>query len=83
MNTSIGKASNVRALNLFQYVANKSVELTVKVFDVHGRKAKTFSTSVLDLQDLLVNLKDLATGNYILNAFKGENFIKSIRYVKQ
>jgi hypothetical protein len=83
MNTSIGKTGNVSGLNLFQYVTNKSLELTVKVFDVNGKKAKTFSTPVLELQELLANLKDLANGNYILNAFKGENFIKSIRYVKQ
>ena len=70
-------------LNLLQYVATKSLELTVKVFDVKGMKAKTFSATDLQLQSLLSNLKDLANGNYILNAFNGDHFIKSIKYFKQ
>ena len=34
-------------------------------------------------QQLELNLSDLGSGRYVMNAFSGGNFIKSIRFVKQ
>jgi hypothetical protein len=65
-------------------IADQVAKLTFKVVDVRGMIAKKMTTEVpegnhqLDLQ-----LGELATGNYIINAFMGDTFIKSIRFQKQ
>jgi len=65
-------------------VANKNGKLVIKVLDVQGRIAKTVTTQVSQgNQQLNINMNDLNSGTYVLNAFSGDTFIKSIRFVKQ
>ncbi len=65
-------------------LANKNGRLVFKVLDVEGRIAKTVVANVNEgKQQLELNMDDLHTGRYVLNAFSGDIFIKSIRFDKQ
>ena len=65
-------------------VADKIGKLTIKVLNVQGWVAKKVIAEVEEgKQQLDLNLNDLNSGIYILNAFLGDVFIKSIRFVKQ
>lgn len=64
--------------------ADKTGRLVLKVLDVEGRMAKIMITSVTEgVQELVLNMSDLVSGRYIINAFSGDVFIKSIRFEKQ
>lgn len=64
--------------------ADKTGRLVLKVLDVEGRMAKTVVTSVTEgVQQLVLNMSDLVSGRYIINAFSGDVFIKSFRFEKQ
>lgn len=65
-------------------MSEQAGNLILKVLDVDGHMAKTIVEDVSEgLQQLVINLGDLASGNYILNAFNGDVFIKAIRFSKQ
>lgn len=65
-------------------LADQTGRLVLKVLDVDGRMAKTMVTNVCEgMQQLSLNMSDLGSGKYIINAFSGDTFIKSIRFVKQ
>lgn len=65
-------------------MSERTGNLILKVLDVDGHMAKTIVEDVSEgLQQLVINLGDLASGNYILNAFNGDVFIKAIRFSKQ
>ncbi len=58
--------------------------LIIKVLDVQGRMAKSLNTMIeAGLQQFPIDLHDLPTGNYVLNAFDGDAFLKSFRFVKK
>jgi hypothetical protein len=58
--------------------------LVVKVLDVRGMIAKTFQTVVNEEStECKIDVKDLPTGKYVLNAFNGDSFMKCIRFIKQ
>ncbi|HEX3024468.1 MAG TPA: hypothetical protein VHP12_04590 [Chitinophagaceae bacterium] len=65
-------------------LADKNSRIIMKVLDGEGKIAKTL-TSFVDAgkQDLALNLSDLQNGVYILNAFCGDVFLKSIKFIKQ
>lgn len=71
--------------NGFIYVeANKPDRISIKVFDDRGRRAKTINTTISQgVQQLDLNMTDLQSGNYVLNAFSGGHFLKSFRFIKQ
>lgn len=74
----------VHSEGVLQVVSNKPTNLTVKVLDQEGRIAKTLKTIVDEgKQDLLLNLADLISGSYVLNAFSGDVFLRSIRFHKE
>lgn len=65
-------------------MADGAGRLIIKVLDVQGRIAKTLHTLVAEgLQEFPIDMQDLPTGKYVLNAFHGDAFLKSIRFVKQ
>ncbi len=65
-------------------LAEKNDRITMKVLDIEGKIAKTFITIVEEgKQDLALNLSDLRNGVYILNAFCGGVFLKSIKFIKE
>lgn len=65
-------------------VANNIGKLTLKVFDTNGRIAKKICKDIITgVQQLEVNFSDLSDGTYVLNAFNGDTFIKSFRFIKQ
>ena len=65
-------------------LAHRNGRLVFKVLDVQGRLAKTVVANVNEgKQQLELNMGDLDTGRYVLNAFSGDIFIKSIRFDKQ
>ncbi len=65
-------------------LAQKNGRLVLKVLDIDGRIAKTVVTQVNEgKQQLEVNMSDLGTGRYVMNAFSGDIFIKSIKFDKQ
>lgn len=71
-------------LSYLTVLANKNGRLICKVLDVEGRIAKTLVALVNEgRQQLELNMADLNTGRYVLNAFSGDTFIKSIRFDKQ
>ncbi len=58
--------------------------LVIKVLDIQGRVAKTVVTSMeAGNQRIALNLSDLRSGVYVLNAFFRDSFIKSFRFTKQ
>ncbi|MCW3107844.1 MAG: hypothetical protein JWQ09_2350 [Segetibacter sp.] len=65
-------------------VANNIGKLTLKVFDTNGRIAKKVCKDIITgVQKLDLNISDLSDGTYILNAFNGDVFLKSFKFVKQ
>lgn len=65
-------------------VANNIGKITLKVFDTNGRVAKKVCKDIITgVQKLDINLSDLSDGTYILNAFNGDMFIRSFKFVKQ
>ncbi len=68
-------------LNLMVQSAGR---LVVKVLDMRGMVAKTFQTTVNEEStECEIDVKDLPTGKYVLNAFNGDSFLKCIRFIKQ
>ncbi len=64
-------------------IANAMCSLTIKVVDVKGMIAKKLTTLINEgSQYLDINLNDLNEGNYVLNAFSGDQFLKSIPFKK-
>ena len=65
-------------------VADKLEKVTIKVLGAEGWVAKKVTTEVsAGRQQLDLNLNDLANGIYIVNAFIGDVFVKSVKFVKQ
>lgn len=65
-------------------VANNIGKLTLKVFDTNGRIAKKICKDIMTgVQKLDLNINELANGTYVLNAFNGDIFLKSFKFVKQ
>jgi len=76
--------TSIQNNSVLNVVANKDSHLTVKVLDVQGKMAKSFETRVFEgSQQLPINLGDLNSGMYVLNAFCGEEFLQSIRFIKK
>lgn len=74
----------IREDSYLTVMSEQAGNLILKVLDVNGHMAKTIVEDVSEgLQQLVINLGDLASGNYILNAFNGDVFIKAIRFSKQ
>jgi hypothetical protein len=58
--------------------------MVLKVLDIQGRVAKTVVTSMeAGNQRIALNMSDLSSGVYILNAFFRDSFIQSFRFTKQ
>ena len=67
----------------FLRVAHKRQDVTIKVFDVNGKKAKTINADdEAEIQNMNFKMIDLDKGVYVLNAFRNGNFIKSFRFIK-
>ena len=76
--------TSIESDSVLSIVANQEGHLKVKVLDVQGKMAKSFETMVREgIQQLSINLADLSSGMYVLNAFSGEMFINSFRFTKQ
>jgi uncharacterized protein (DUF2141 family) len=74
--------SSVGYLNI---MADNIGKLTLKVFDTaSGFIAKTISTTINQADDCLnMHFDDLSTGTYIINAFSGDKFVRSVKFIKQ
>lgn len=69
---------------MLRVVSEPNGKLTVKVLDTEGKIAKSLTTILEEgIQDLFLNLSDLRSGVYVLNAFGSGNFLKSIKFVKK
>lgn len=65
-------------------MADKVGRLVLKVLDMDGRIAKTMVAQINEgRQQLELNMGDLNSGRYVMNAFSGDIFIKSMRFEKQ
>jgi hypothetical protein len=65
-------------------VADNIGKITLKVFDTNGRIAKKICTELIrGVHTLDLNIGELSTGTYILNAFNGDIFLKAFKFVKQ
>ncbi len=65
-------------------VANSIGKITLKIFDTNGRIAKKICTDIMEgVHQLDLNFGEWAKGTYILNAFNGDNFLKSFKLVKE
>ena len=63
--------------------ANNTEKLTIKVMDTEGNIKKTINTvAMAGTQQFLLNMEDLSLGRYIMNIFKKDIFLKSIRFEK-
>lgn len=71
-------------LSYVTVLADKTGRLVLKVLDIDGRIAKTVVANINEgKQQLELNMEDLNSGRYVMNAFSGDTFLKSIRFVKQ
>ncbi len=71
-------------LSYVTILADKTGKLILKVLDIDGRIAKTVVANINEgRQQLELNMADLHSGRYVMNAFSGDTFLKSIRFVKQ
>jgi hypothetical protein len=74
----------VDTLSYLTVLADKTGRLVLKVLDIDGRIAKTVVANINEgKHQLELNMGDLNSGRYVVNAFSGDTFIKSIRFVKQ
>ena len=82
MTASTSTLQNV--LDYFEVNANCSGNnMVVKVLDMHGRIAKIIRQSLEESIDKIrLNVEDLRKGNYIINIFTDDTFIKAVRYTK-
>lgn len=72
------------SLGYLNVVADSIGKLTLKVFDTKGLIAKKICRDVISgVQKLDLNINELTTGTYILNAFHGDVFLRSFKFVKQ
>lgn len=73
------------SINYLSAVANQIGKVTLKVFDTtSGFIAKTISTHMAQGAQLFdINLDDLSDGTYIINAFCGDKFLRSMKVTKQ
>ncbi len=66
-----------------EVLAEKTENLVIKILDVQGRIAKILITQVVEgWQQLMLDLDDLTSGNYVLNAFNEDRFVQSFRFIK-
>lgn len=80
----IQQSENVIDNNILSFIAMKQDRLTIKILDGQGKIIKTLVTMVdKGKQELSFNFTDLTNGMYVLNAFLGDAFLKSIRFIKQ
>ena len=74
----------VESQTVLSLMVQSAGRLVVKVLDVRGMIAKTFQTTVdAESTEYRIDVKDLPTGKYVLNAFNGDSFLKCIRFIKQ
>jgi uncharacterized protein (DUF2141 family) len=73
--------NSISYLNL---VADNIGKLTLKVFDTaSGFIAKTINAQSTQVDELLnLHFQDLSNGTYIINAFSGDKFLRSIKFTK-
>lgn len=65
-------------------VANSIGRLTIKILDTNGTLAKKMYRDIMEgVHRLDINLNELSAGTYILNAFNGDQFLRSFRFEKQ
>jgi hypothetical protein len=65
-------------------VADNIGKITLKVFDTNGRIAKKICKELISgVHTLDLNISELSTGTYILNAFNDDIFLKAFKFVKQ
>ena len=75
---------SIQSSSILNVVANREGLLRLRVLDTQGKVAKSIETVVNEgSQQLSLNLGDLNSGIYVLNAFSGEVFLKSIKFTKQ
>lgn len=80
-NLQLGLAENMSYVTV---LANKTGRLVLKVLNVEGHIAKTVIATINEgKQQLELYMCHLHTGRYVMNAFSGDIFIKSIRFIKQ
>lgn len=68
---------------LLSVLANETGRLVVKVLDAQGRFLHTITTLVQQgYQQVQIDIAEWNSGHYIVNAFKGGEFIQSLRVIK-
>lgn len=74
----------VQEQSFLQINSDKAGDMVIKVFDTQGSLAKTVQAFIQQgSQQLNLNLNGLDAGQYVLNAFSGDTFLKSFRFFKQ
>jgi hypothetical protein len=74
----------IENLGYVTVLAHETGRLVLKVLDLDGRIAKTVVARISEgKQQLELNMADLHSGAYVMNAFSDGYFIKSIRFTKQ
>jgi len=82
---SINNFTNEHPLNYLHNVAQNVGKLTLKVFDsASGFITKSISTHISELDEMFQShMDELSNGTYIINAFSGDKFVKSIKFIKE
>lgn len=69
--------------DLVTLVSDAAGRLVFKVLDMEGRIARTLVANIeAGRQQIELQLSDLNSGKYVLNAFNGDVFLKSVSFIK-
>lgn len=70
----------IAGISHWQVIATRPDKLILKVLDKQGRLAKTCVQAIQNgTQQLMIDLSDLAAGDYVINAFCSDHFVKCFR----
>lgn len=73
----------VAATGFLSVVAEKQAELVIKVLSDNGHMVKKIKAPLNSGKQMVeLPVGDLKSGTYVLNAFNGDVFLKSIRFTK-
>jgi len=76
--------TNVQDQGLLSILADGAGRLVIKVLDMQGRIAKSCNEMISAGEHIFtIDMQDLPTGKYVLNAFNGANFVKCIKFEKE
>ncbi|MBX9732439.1 MAG: T9SS type A sorting domain-containing protein [Chitinophagaceae bacterium] len=72
-----------KQFGLLSVLANEAGKLVLKILDAEGKFLDTIVTTIdKGYQQIVVEIENWQSGQYIVNAFDGNRFVQAIRVTK-